>query len=209
MNDLISYAYDFISYLMLQPSIRKYPIDRIVLFGSVARGDYTKKSDIDLFIDLTNLDKKTLLSKEIEKIKTNFFESERVKKWDKLNIANDFNALIGKLEEKKWDDLRRSMQSHAMLIWARFFDIRKKDLKSYVLIKWSVGIKDVNKRVNIARKLYGYSQKGKRYKGLFDDVNAKLIGKGTALIPTEHINKFRELFDNLQVRYNIIDVLLR
>ena len=120
MNDLVSYAYDFVSYLILQPSIKKYPISRIILFGSVARDDYTKKSDIDIFIDMPNLGKISLLSREIEKIKTNFFESERMKKWSRLDIANNFNITTGKLKEKKWDDLRKSMQSHAVLIWAKF-----------------------------------------------------------------------------------------
>lgn len=209
MNDSVAYTYDFVSYLMLQPSLKKYPINKIILFGSVARGDYTKKSDIDIFIDLTNPDKINLLSREIEKIKTNFFGSERIKKWNQLNIANNFNIIIGKLKEKKWDDLRRSMLSHAMLIWARFFDIEKKDLKPYALIKWSIGVKNTNKRVSAARKLYGYKQKGKKYKGLLEEINAKLIGKGIALVPTEHINRFRELFNNLKIKYNIIDIFIK
>ena len=207
MNDLTSYTYDFISYLMLQPSIQKYSIDKIILFGSVARGDYTKKSDIDIFIDIANLDKITLLSKEIEKIKTNFFEAERMQKWNKLNIANNFNIIIGKLEEKKWDDLRRSMHSHAISIWTRFFDIEKRDLKYYTLIKWAIGVKDTNKRVNVARKLYGYKQKNKKYKGLLEETSAQLISKGVALVPTEHINKFRKLFNKLKVKYALKDVL--
>lgn len=209
MNDLVSYAYDLVSYLILQPSIRKYPINRIILFGSVARNDYTKKSDIDIFIDISNLEKISLLSREIEKIKTNFFESERMKKWSRLNVANNFNIVIGKLKEKKWDDLRRSMQSHAILIWAKFFDIAKKDLKSYALIKWKTGVKNINKRINTARKLYGYKQKGKIYKGLLEETNAQSISKGVALVPTEHINRFRELFNNLKVRYNIVDIFIK
>ena len=209
MNDLVSYAYDFVSYLILQPSIKKYPISRIILFGSVARNDYTKKSDIDMFIDMPNLGKINLLPREIEKIKTNFFESERMKKWSRLNIANNFNITAGKLKEKKWDDLRRSMQSHAVLIWAKFFDIAKKDLKSYALIKWKTGVKNINKRINTARKLYGYKQKGRVYKGLLEETNAQLIGKGVALVPTEHINMFRELFSNLNVEYNIVDVFIK
>ena len=81
-----------------------------------------------MFIDMPNLGKINLLPREIEKIKTNFFESERMKKWSRLDIANNFNITTGKLKEKKWDDLRRSMQSHAVLIWAKFFDIEKYSL---------------------------------------------------------------------------------
>ena len=209
MNDLISYAYDFISYFMLQPSLKKYPIRRIVLFGSVARGDYATKSDIDMFIDMETLDKINLLSREIEKIKTNFFESDRMKKWNKLNIANNVNVTIGELEEKKWDDLRRSMHSHAMVVWDRFFDREIKDAKPYAIMKWSIGVKDVNKRVTLARKLYGYKQKGKLYNGLLKEINARLIAKGVILVPIEHINRLRELLGDMKIRYNLIDVFIK
>ena len=37
------------SYIM--PVINKYPIDRVILFGSHARGDATDTSDIDLIVD--------------------------------------------------------------------------------------------------------------------------------------------------------------
>jgi len=209
MNDLMSYTYDFVSYLMLQPPIKKYPITKIILFGSVARGDYTKRSDIDLFIDIANLNKISSLSNEIEKIKTNFFESERMKKWGRLNIANNFNIAIGNLKEKKWNELKRSMHSHAILIWARFSDIGEEELVPYALIKWNIGMDNASKRVNIARKLYGYKQKGRTYAGLLKEIDAKLIGKGIALVPAEHINRFRELFTNLEIKYNIVDVFIK
>jgi len=33
------------------PVIEKYPIDRVILFGSHARGDATDSSDVDLIVD--------------------------------------------------------------------------------------------------------------------------------------------------------------
>ena len=46
-NELIAYAMDFSSYLLSKVS----DIDKIILHGSVARGDFDEDSDIDLFID--------------------------------------------------------------------------------------------------------------------------------------------------------------
>ena len=37
------------SYIM--PVIEKYPIERVILFGSYARGDASEISDIDLIVD--------------------------------------------------------------------------------------------------------------------------------------------------------------
>jgi len=33
------------------PILRKYPVDKAILFGSYAKGEATNKSDIDLYID--------------------------------------------------------------------------------------------------------------------------------------------------------------
>ena len=46
-NELISYALDFVSYLVGKGK----NINRIILYGFVARGDFDKESDIGLFID--------------------------------------------------------------------------------------------------------------------------------------------------------------
>ncbi|MDO8740993.1 MAG: nucleotidyltransferase domain-containing protein [Candidatus Woesearchaeota archaeon] len=208
MNDLVSYAYDFISYLSLQPFFRKYALNKIILFGSVARGDFTKKSDIDIFIDVLSTNKIDLFTREIEKTKTSFFESERMKKWNRLNISNNFNVVVGSLKDEKWSDLRKSMQTHAMSLWSGFFIMEKKGLKSYALVRWVTGAKNTNKRVSIARKLYGYKQKGKKYTGLLEETSSKTVGKGVALIPIEHVNRLRKLFDGLEVKYSLMDVFI-
>ncbi len=49
-DTLIAYALDFSSFLIDTAKVTD-KIKRIMLFGSVARGDFTKESDIDLFID--------------------------------------------------------------------------------------------------------------------------------------------------------------
>ena len=49
--DLIAYAMDFSSFLIQKTSGEK--IKNIILFGSVARGEAGKESDVDLFIDVT------------------------------------------------------------------------------------------------------------------------------------------------------------
>ena len=48
--ELISYAMDFVSFFM-QNSKNLDRINTIILFGSVARGEANKKSDIDLLVD--------------------------------------------------------------------------------------------------------------------------------------------------------------
>ena len=208
MNELAAYAYDFISYLTLQDFFSKYPLRKIILYGSSTRKDYKKQSDIDIFIDISNLKTVDELTKKIEKTKDNFAESERMKKWNILNIKNEFSIIIGNVEDKKWSDLRRSMHSHGVVVWERYRE-KSEDLDAYALIKWSPGTKDANKRINLARKLYGYSQKGKKYKGLFEMLGIKPVDNGIALVPSEYLNNVREVFNKLNVRCVIKDVFVR
>ena len=50
-NELIAYAMDFASYLISKVD----GIHRIILHGSIARGDFDDESDIDLFIDVSDI----------------------------------------------------------------------------------------------------------------------------------------------------------
>lgn len=205
MNKLISYAYDFVSYLTLQPDLNKFNIERIILFGSVVRHDYDEESDIDIFID--SKDKKIEeLKKMVNKIKSDFLISERFNKWKLLNVKNEINIIVGNLEEDKWGDLRRSMHSHGVVLYDRYLEGKKENLRAYSLVKWEVGSKENNKRVNLARKFYGYKQKGREYKGILDEIGATLIGDGVVIIPSQHTNKIREVLNKLKVKYKIKDV---
>ncbi len=207
MNELTAYAYDLVSYLALQPFFNKQPINQIILFGSSARQDYNKKSDIDIFIDTLNISNN--LKSQIEKAKDNFLNSDRAKKWASLNIKNEFSIIVGKLEDRKWSDLGRSMHSHAIILWKRYQETSNEGAEPFALVKWSVGAKETNKRINLARKLYGYSQKGKRYKGIFEALGINPIGDGIAIIPINYTNQFRKLLNELGVKYILKDIFVK
>jgi len=53
--NLISYSIDFVSFLIQKTKSRE-KIKNIILFGSVARGEADRESDIDLFIDIVRED---------------------------------------------------------------------------------------------------------------------------------------------------------
>ena len=74
---LISYAMDFTSFLLEKTSFND-KIRNIILFGSVARSEESPNSDIDIFIDITEENKKSgsPLVKKIEII--DVFEDEKI-----------------------------------------------------------------------------------------------------------------------------------
>lgn len=208
MSDLIAYAYDFISYLMLQRIPLDFKIRKILLYGSAARGDYKKTSDIDLFVDSDDAKKElTHLKEEIIKAERSFLNSDRIKKWINLGIKNDFSIIVGNLNEKKWDDLKRSMLLHAYVLWERYTEA-KQGAKPFALIKWYLDSKDPIKRVSVSRKLYGYTAKGKKYEGIFKRLRAVKLGKGIAIIPLEDVQVLRKMFTELKVKYTLYDIFM-
>ncbi len=86
---LKSYASYFSSYLL--DNIRDVGlIERIILFGSVARDEADKDSDVDIFIELRKETSKT--KKEIEKIIADFYKSREAFLFKTKGVENRINA---------------------------------------------------------------------------------------------------------------------
>ena len=69
-------------------------IEQVILFGSRARGDYKKTSDIDLAVKFNDSDKKLLLIHKLEEIncilKIDVLNIEKISKKElKANIQNE------------------------------------------------------------------------------------------------------------------------
>ena len=87
-NELIALAMEYASYLM-----HNMPnINNIILFGSVARGDFDKKSDIDIFVDVANPGKKD--EDCVRKLTDNFYNTKCFEKWKLLGMQKDFSAMM-------------------------------------------------------------------------------------------------------------------
>jgi predicted nucleotidyltransferase len=200
MNTLISYAYDFVSYLVLQPQIDKINIRKIILFGSVARGETTKKSDIDIFIDTLDDEPKT--SEIIKKYLDNFLLSDRIKKWRLLGTENEIHLIIGNLDSEKWSEMKRSMEDNTIVLFNKFNDVSKKksNLVPYSLIKWSTETGNPNERVKISRFIYGYKMKGKSYPGFLIKSRSKQIGNSVLLVNSDNTNNITSFLKNNKIK---------
>lgn len=193
---LIAYANDFVSTLLSQEEIRKQ-IRKIILFGSVAQGDFHKKSDIDLFID-TKKDIENLVKSKLNK----FYASKRAREWKLLGVERQISLKIGRLEE--WTSLHRSIMSNGIILYGKYVSIPKNGLKHFVLISYNP-IKENKKRVKIFRKLHGYTLKikgkKKRYKGIVEKENIKKVSDRTLIARIEDADKIIDLFKNNKVGF--------
>ncbi len=194
--ELMSYAMDFASFLM-QNLKETENIKSIVLFGSVARKQATKESDVDIFVDVENNEKK--VEKEISKKVDDFFNSVKFEKyWKLLNINNEINVVVGKLDEWK---LKDAMLGDAIILYQKYSPKLDKG-KNKAVLTWGT-IKNNSKRVMLNKKIFGYKYYKNYYKGLLEKYNGEKLGSNVILINLENLNLFLKIFHKFKIPVEI------
>ncbi|MEK6935927.1 MAG: nucleotidyltransferase domain-containing protein [Nanoarchaeota archaeon] len=198
-SDLIAYTIDFVSFLM-QKVKQKENIKHIILFGSVAREEADKSSDIDIFIDVIN---EKYAEKELNEILDDFLSSTKYKNyWKPLGIENSINLTIGELN--KWKDLKPNIIANGISLYGKFKSDIKGEHKTFFI--WE-NIKPNSKRVLFNKQLLGYKQNNKFYKGLIQKYNGERLGKGCIVVPLEHSNLFHKFFRGYKISVRIKKVV--
>lgn len=201
-NKLIAYAESFVSFLLDEDISKR--ISKIILFGSVARGDFDENSDIDLFIDVDSESKE--LKEEIFRILNMFESSEINEKWRLKGIKNQLSLRIGQLD--KWK-VSRSVISNGIILYGKYMQMPEK-AKYYVIFKLDFENLKRKDKIKAWRQLYGYKQKGwkKEYtkEGLVKESNGKRIDRGVILVPIEKKNVVEEFLKKHKITYTINEV---
>ncbi len=194
-ENLIAYAMNFASFLLDDPVSTQ--INSIILFGSVARGNFDKESDIDIFIDTTKD-----IEKEAKKILSLFLASEVNNKWILKGLKNDISIKVGEL--KKWK-LQRDIISDGIILYDKIKSVPEK-ADYYLLIRPTFKKFKFSKKVKLWRKLYGYKQKvGQKIyttKGLVEKFSATRIENGI-LIPMKNKQEILDFFNIEKVEYTV------
>ncbi len=190
-----AYASYFASYLLNSLS-EPSDINQIILFGSVAREEATKESDIDIFIEV----KKKSLEKEIRRIIEDFYKSREALLFKNKGIDNKINVIAGKLDE--WKELKNSIESTGIVLYGPYISGGIKGRK-YLIILWD---KIGKNRGAFLNKLYGFSVKGKRYIGLIEELKGRKLGKSSLMIPIEHRKELFDLIKKYKVDARTIEI---
>ncbi|MDP2766308.1 MAG: nucleotidyltransferase domain-containing protein [Candidatus Methanoperedens sp.] len=200
-HELIAYAMDFCSFLLRSEIVGD--IDRIILFGSVARGDFDNESDIDIFIDT---ERRKKVDETAKKVLKSFEMSEVNEKWRLKGLKNALSLKIGEIE--KWE-LYRSVISSGILLYGRFEEMPK-GAKYYSLFVLNFSKMDRNKKIKIWRELYGYKQKiGEKLfvsKGLLEEVLGKKIKRSVIVVPAENKKKILDFIKRKKIKYSIFEI---
>lgn len=197
-NELIAYAMDFASYLILkEPGIK-----RIILHGSVSRGDFDEDSDVDLFIDILEHDKR--IDKKINDATDNYYKTKKFKEWELKGINNPISLIIGNLDKEEWKDLKRSIINTGIVLFGKYKE-EAEIIKQYTLFSFE-NIKPDKKRVAVFRKLFGFKLKNKAYPGIISKYGGIRAGKGAVLVPIEHTIELVKYFNEKKVSVKMHDL---
>lgn len=200
-SDLIAYAMDFASFLVQKIPARE-KISNIILFGSVARGEADKASDVDIFIDVTK--ETAVLDEHIRHAAKAFKATTKYKNyWKPLGVENEIKPIVGQL--RKWKELKPSIVANGIVLYGKF----KPDVKEGIHLAFFIweNIKPNAHRVSLNKKLFGHRQGKKFYNGLLQEYGGERIGKGCIAAPLENANIFQQLFRKYNVSVKVRKVL--
>ncbi len=172
-DELVAYTYAYLSYLF---RIKTHPINRIFLFGSVARGDFDENSDVDIFIDTEQKNEKKL-KKNAERALNRFYELER-EKWRLKSIPNQISLKVGSLN--KWK-LKESIETDGIILYST---ASSPNLKKYMLFNLEP-VTPLKRRMKVIRNLFGRKELGYKEHGLVAKYGGKTFNPRSFMVPSE------------------------
>ncbi|MEK6850662.1 MAG: nucleotidyltransferase domain-containing protein [Nanoarchaeota archaeon] len=197
MNKHLSYASFFVSYLLNEIQDKSL-IKDIILFGSAARGEARKDSDVDIFIDVKKDNKKN--EAIVLRIVESFYDSKEYLSFKNKGIDNKLNVIIGKLENFK--DLKESIENQGIVLYGPFKSSNVSGRKMIVVFWDKIGLN----RGAFLNQVYGFNSKGKRYLGVIDKHGGKKLGKSSIMLPIENKNAIFDLIKKYKVSAKFIEV---
>ncbi len=198
---LKSYASYFVSYLLYHLKEAK-AIERVILFGSVAKDQATKESDVDLFMEVRKKTKS--IEKEIQEIKQQFYRSREATLFKAEGIENPLSIKVGHL--KDWPDLSQSIASTGIILYSPY-EAKKlpKEATHHLLISWDhIG----KNRGAFLNKVYGFSVRKKHYLGIIEKYPGKKIGKSSIMLPVQHKKEILQLIEKHHVKAKSIEIFI-
>jgi predicted nucleotidyltransferase len=192
-----AYASYFSSYLLANLK-EKESIEKIILFGSAAKDEATKGSDVDIFVGIKKESKK--IKNEIEKVLKNFYKSRESLLFKSKGIDNKINLIIGKLD--KWINLKKSIESTGIVLYGKYVPSGISGKKHIVAFWDKVG----KNRGAFLNKIYGFKANKKHYKGLIERLGGKKLGKSSIMVPVENKDEILKLIKIYKVNAKIIEI---
>lgn len=209
-NELFSYAYDFVSQMLENKEIFD-TIRKIILFGSVVRGDFTKNSDVDIFVDVNSSANPKKINDLVKK-EINKFETRAEKTWAIRGINLPLKVIADDINKEKWKDLQEELLSYGKLIYGKF-EILPENCVHKIIVTYNINLLPQKKKMSFLRKLYGYKlRKGKKeyiQKGLINEISCEKLNSGALLLVKDDWLKVKKLLCEYKINYLIRDAWMK
>ena len=173
-------------------------VKAVILYGSLARGESTSRSDIDLFI--LTMDDKT--QKEVED-KVIELESE---------IGRNIQPTIRTITELQKTDtglLQNVFQEGKVLYLKELSDIPSAILlqqKPFLIYSFQISSLPQKDKARFNRQLYEQIRKGYKYKGLLQKIGGQKLSAGCIMIPHMQKEAIEKLFKKFKVKFEQLKV---
>jgi|SRR3989338_6975376 len=168
-------------------------IRQIFLFGSVARGEATADSDIDIFVDVSNIKSRILPAAN------DFEKTTNCKLFRSMGVKNPLRVISGNINDARHEDLRLAIASEGIILYGRGLQASAKN-QPYLLVWWTAPKKQKQK-VEFLRYIHGRQEKEKRYEGLLQKLNGLKVGRSTVLVPIRHKLELLKTLRRYKIKY--------
>jgi len=173
-------------------------VKAIILYGSYARGEYTSRSDIDLFIITSNKsamgqiqDKIIELENTIDRnIQPTIRTIKELQKTDTGLLQNIF-------QEGKLLYLKESTEMPSAMLLAQ---------KPYLIYSFHLSSLNQNTKAKFNNSFYGRVKNKYKYPGFLNGVNGQKISSGCVIVPHSKKAKVEKFFKKFKVKFKQIKV---
>lgn len=195
-----AYASAFVSFLL--EDLSSLDINEVILFGSAAREETDKESDIDIFIDIINEKREKAVEAEVKNSLRRFYKSQIYEQWKLKGVKRDIQAHVGVLD--KWA-LKRSIISNGITLYGRYKELPKGGLEQYTLFVFEP-IADVTKRNRVIRMLFGRKEEGYIKEGLLEESAGKQLSQRCFYIPSKAAGEIIKFLNKENVDYRLFEL---
>lgn len=192
---------DLVNRFMLRIVEEVPSLKAAVLFGSMARGDHDKRSDIDIML-VVDSEKKEHLNPIISRIIT------------ELRPHREIRTVVTDLHDYDEDYYQNVFREGRILYGKLILTPEHLALEPYLIVSYDLSGKPNTLQVKVSKKVHGYTSKkvidGKnrtyKYEGIEKKYNGRVISKSAVLMPYDRGNEFTEELRELKVPFKLFKV---
>lgn len=173
-------------------------IKAIILYGGFARGEYTSRSDIDLFILTTEKKVQKEIQDKVIELESEIGRSIQptVRTIDELQ-KTDTGLLQNIFQEGKVLYLREPQEVPSAILLQQ---------KPYLIYSFQISNLSQKSKVRLNRQLYEQTRKGYKYKGLLQEIGGQKLSAGCIMVPHMQKGKIEKFFKKFKVKFEQLKV---